>query len=224
MILQHPPKLIVLNGPPRCGKDTLAKNYERATLKLVRHVKFARQLKVMTHRLYGVPNPEDYEQFDETKDEPNFEYFYGLTPRQAYIGVSETYIKPTHGLSFFGIKLVELMKTFQEQAIVQCFVSSDGGLEEELLPVVEHCGAKNILVVKITREGYTFKGKGDSRHYYSEEFLSKLGVESKQLVNDDIKSFTDSGFLILRDFVCPIPPTPFPTTSKEPSLAAMPTS
>jgi hypothetical protein len=192
-------KLIILNGPPGCGKDSLANHYGRISLGLVKHIKFAESLKVMTHRLYNVPNPEDYMQFESIKDEPDYEYFYGLTPRQAYIALSETYIKPTHGKEFFGVQLVQKMAQCKKKAPIQAFSSSDGGLEEELIPVLAYCGASNILVVKIERPGYTFKN--DSRSYYSDEFLSKLGVKSTSLTNKDLKGFLSTGTEILRDFI-----------------------
>lgn len=191
-------KLIILNGPPGCGKDTLANHYEKVMIN-IQHIKFAESLKVMTHRLYNVPNPEYYEQFQQCKDEPNYKYFYGLTPRQAYIAVSEQYVKKVHTPDFFGVKLVEKINTVQQTYGIETFVSSDGGLEEELLPVVKECGGRNILVVKILREGCGFDN--DSRSYYSDDFLSKLEIESTQLINDNLNDFLNSGILTLKEFL-----------------------
>ena len=174
-------KLVILNGPPGCGKDALAKDG-------FFHVKFASELKIMTHRLYGVLNPEDIFQFESTKDIPNHQYFYGLTPRQAYIAVSEQYVKPVHGMSFFGDRLADLI----EQVSATKIIASDGGLIEELIPVAERLGGKNILVVKIYRPGFDFEG--DSRSYYPKEALDDLSVFAVDLFNkSSLQSFLARG-------------------------------
>jgi len=186
-------KLIVLNGPPRCGKDTLANCL--ADVFDMSHVKFAGILKHMTHRLYGVNDPDDIEQFDYCKDAP-FPVFYGLTPRQAYIGVSEIYIKPTHGIDFFGKRLLERINQIPKKL----FVARDGGLIEELIPVVEGLGGENVLVVMITRPGCNFDG--DSRSYYPASVLLELGVEYEGLPNNkSLQEFLDNGSLLVQSWL-----------------------
>ena len=181
-------KLIVLNGPPRCGKDTLADFL--ADEFQASHLKFAGRLKQMTHGLYGVPMPAAINQFESCKDKPN-PSFFGLTPRQAYIAVSETYIKPVHGKSFFGDRLLEKINQIPKPL----FVASDGGLIEELIPVVEGLGSSNILILMITRPGCSFDG--DSRSYYPASVLQELGVEYEGLLNNGIlQGFLDNGQLL----------------------------
>ena len=170
-------KLIVLNGPPSCGKDTLA--YYLTIKTGMVHVKFAAELKFITHRLYGIPNPEDIYQFEDCKDVPN-SAFYGLTPRQAYIEVSERYIKPVHGMGFFGDRLLETIEELPNKV----FVASDGGLIEELIPVVEGLGSRNVLVLQMHRSGCDFESKGDSRSFYPISQLDELRVVSRQIQND----------------------------------------
>lgn len=107
------PPLILLNGPPRCGKDTSAKIL-RSLIPGAWDFKLSRRLKEMTHGLYGIganiqgrwhwPAPHDW--FEKRKDEPLPE-FRGLTPRQAYIHVSEKYVKPVHGEGALGTWLAE---------------------------------------------------------------------------------------------------------------------
>jgi hypothetical protein len=177
-------KLIILNGPPGCGKDTLA-NYLSGD-GVFCHIKFASELKVMTHRLYGVSDPQAIYQFENVKDVPN-EKFYGLTPRQAYIAISEQYIKPVHGKGFFGDRLLEEI----EAVPADLFIASDGGLIEELTPVAEKLGGENILVVKIYRAGCDFSN--DSRGHYPDDELAKLSVDSSYLINEGLQDFFSNG-------------------------------
>ncbi len=85
-------KIILVNGPPRSGKDTIGQLLcQRLPLVLD---KFARKLKEAAHALYGMPElPHDH--FEACKDTP-LEQFFGKSPRQVYIAVSETYFKPLH--------------------------------------------------------------------------------------------------------------------------------
>jgi hypothetical protein len=156
-----PDRAIFLNGPPRSGKDTLALHLKR-TLPGVQVHKFARVLKLATHRLYGLLGGpmEDDAFFEACKDEPRPE-FRGLSPRQAYIAVSERYMKPTHGEDVFGRMLVEnLGRTGRA-----LFVISDSGFAAEALPVVREIGARNCLLLRIhaDRRGCDFHG--DSRSH-----------------------------------------------------------
>ena len=102
------PPIILLNGPPRCGKDTSARMLQ-SLIPGAWDFKLSKRLKEMTHGLYGIganvegrwhwPAPHDW--FEKRKDEPLAE-FCGLTPRQAYIHVSEKYLKPVHGEGILG--------------------------------------------------------------------------------------------------------------------------
>ena len=103
-------KIILLNGPPRCGKDYAG---NLLTGPGARVAKFAHVLKERTHAAYsilhrGQPAPHDW--FETTKDEPCGE-FLGRTPREAYIAFSEQFMKPLHGVDIFGrLLLAELAK------------------------------------------------------------------------------------------------------------------
>ena len=163
------PKIVILNGPPRSGKDTIADN-----LREFYTLKFAGTLKQMTHALYGMPDiPSDF--FEEVKDIPN-KAFYDLTPRQAYINVSEQYIKPVHGLSFFGDRLVEKIRVMG----LSHYVISDGGFYEEVIPLVKEFGADNTYLFHIKRPGFDFSE--DSRTYLDPY---KLGLKVMPELSND---------------------------------------
>lgn len=178
-------QLIILNGPPRSGKDTLAKYlYEKH--KHFHHVKFANELKIIAHRFYNTPDqhPDAYEKF---KDQPLTE-FIGLSPRQAYINLSEDYIKKHHGKDFFGLQLISTIKKVQDNN-ENVFIVSDGGFEEELLPLLEVFNPALFTIVQVHRAGCTFDN--DSRHYFDKERFGKLGIKFLSMDNND----TEEAFL-----------------------------
>ena len=174
------PKIILLNGPPRCGKDTLG----RMVTTILRNsiddiytdtVKFADPLKEMTHGLYMELDDSQNRRvrpwwsgkFEDRKDEP-CEEFLGATPRQAYIAVSEKLMKPLHGDDVFGRLLVKnIYEMFYKDATPPfCDVVlavTDSGFEGEAQVLVDAYGAENVALVRITREGCSFAG--DSRGY-----------------------------------------------------------
>jgi hypothetical protein len=149
-------KVILLNSPPRSGKDYAA-NFIVSKYPQVKTYKFARILKERTHALYGFSwKPHDF--YEAVKDKPNPD-FLGLTPRQAYIKVSETYFKVHHGDSIFGLLLAkELDKYEWDIALI-----SDSGFINEAEVLIKKYGRENIILIRITREGYDFSG--DSRTY-----------------------------------------------------------
>lgn len=160
-------QIIILNGPPQCGKDKLA-DHLVASYPNFKKAKFADELKKMTHRAYNTIRqaPNAYE---DVKDIPNVDFF-GLTPRQAYIGFSENFIKKMHGKDFFGLLLAANIQTRHHKEN-DVFVISDGGFSEEVEPLIKVFGAKLTTIVRLSRLGSDFAASGDSRRYiYAEQF------------------------------------------------------
>tara|TARA_R110000803_G_scaffold20201_20_gene52310 strand:- start:314 stop:973 length:660 start_codon:yes stop_codon:yes gene_type:complete len=155
--------LLLINGPSRCGKDTLAdmicENTDGSQI-----VSMADPLKRATHRLYEAFNrqralgyPADF--FETCKDDPN-DFFFGLSPRQAYIAVSEIYAKTMHGQSFFGeIFAKEVQEAPKNARLIIC---SDAGFMDEALPPVELVGIENVTVVHLSRKGCRFPNAGQT--------------------------------------------------------------
>jgi hypothetical protein len=122
-------------------------------------VKFAQPLKEKTHALYGRSELHQ-DAFEYTKDKPS-PVFLGLTPREAYIGVSERLMKPLHGVDIFG-KLL-LNKMLHDRA--EGYVISDSGFAPEALPIIESFGRDNCILVRIHAEERGCSFKSDSRSY-----------------------------------------------------------
>lgn len=167
------PRIIFVNGPPRAGKDTVGNIIFEELEKRgvgVAVGKFAGVLKTRTHAAYGLfderggPLPPDA--FEDRKDDPLPE-FLGLSPRKAYIMMSEAYYKPTHGQTVFGkLLLQDILKLFDalpcgaERPVI---VISDSGFEPETEPIIERFGSEECALIRVHREGFDFSG--DSRSY-----------------------------------------------------------
>lgn len=163
-------KILLINAPPRAGKDTLGRAIvERADKEKADEVwtairKFAFELKTATHRLYGIqPGGHPWhgaEQFENSKDIPN-DKFFGLTPRQAYIAVSEKLMKPMHGKDIFGKLLANSMAA--NAGIEDLSIITDSGFVEEAQVLIDRFGVDNVVLVQLHREGFDFSN--DSRSY-----------------------------------------------------------
>ena len=169
-------KIILLNAPPGAGKD-FAAQFLVKNVRDCRLDKFARLLKERTHALYGFPD-RDFTYYEYSKDIPSTD-FLGLTPREAYIRVSETYFKPTHGNRVFGELLSKELNNIPEEVIA----ISDSGFCEEAEVLIEKYGTNNVLLIKIHREGCDFSE--DSRDYI------ELHVLSKWILNKGDASFEE---------------------------------
>jgi hypothetical protein len=148
-------KIVFLNGPPHCGKDTAAEHLSRQMP--CQLLKFAAPIKRMVCGALG----ETLDWLEKNKDRPD-PRLNGETPRKFLIALSEDLIKPRYGDQFFGRCMVgELDKLDANGGVV---LITDSGFLSEAIPVVTAYGASNCLKIEIHREGKTFDG--DSRSYW----------------------------------------------------------
>lgn len=157
-------KILLLNGPPGCGKDTLGAHIADDTELRVHVLKFAGVLKTMTHALYGLVdedgNPRPHDFFEGEKERPQGSLF-GVTPRNAYIAVSEKLMKPLHGVDIFG-KMLSAQISLVAGVGVDLIVVTDSGFSEEAQVLVRNF-PQAVTLVRIHRPDCTYKG--DSRSY-----------------------------------------------------------
>jgi hypothetical protein len=177
-------KIILLNGPPRSGKDTAADFiYRRFNAK---KMKFSDPVKDGTHASYGMPGIAT-DAFEDVKDEPRDE-FLGMTPRRAYIIHSEHYMKFVHGPGVYGDIAARRVPS---DGIA---VFADSGFISEAAPVARMVGLENILVLRLFREGCTFDG--DSRSYIALDGSETYDITNGSLeiflgeIEERVKSFT----------------------------------
>lgn len=184
-------RIIFLNGPPRSGKDFGGNLITNNAARNLAPVKFATELKIRTHLFYkcftddGNVCPVDY--FEEMKDAP-LPQFEGLTPREAYIAMSEVYAKKMHGPKTFGKWLLDYLIPWtadwdKDNPLNPCdgFVITDSGFREEAEVLIDYYGAESCTLVRIHRLGHDFSG--DSRGYID---LSDLGVHLVHVQNDGV--------------------------------------
>lgn len=204
-------KVILLNGPARCGKDTLGSamymsqfNYETNEKVYPKHYvhefKFASVMQNLWRSIFDIACKEDAEfQAYTDGDKKNEEHpELGFSFRSAMIDFSEEYIKPRYGIDFFGritaLDVERLSEDFHQAEIVA--VVTDSGFREEAVAMIEKFGAENVLLVKIYRSGYTFNG--DSRSYIN---LDEFGVETKEIENITLDQFKRDGVELIAEFI-----------------------
>lgn len=180
------PKIFLLNGPPRSGKDTgghwLAAKYGQV-------VKFAEPIKRAVCAIYHGNDRAAFDHYDsaELKDMPQQVYF-GKTCREAQIAVSETFLKPFHNdKGVFGKLLVQDIERREETPNLlsrRNYFVTDSGFRPEAEIIVERFGAQNVFLIRVEREGYSYLG--DSRGYIA---LDDLGVQTLVVKNADLELY-----------------------------------
>lgn len=168
--------ILFINGPPRAGKDTLARylasRYEGSIV-----FPFARPLKEMVHRLYNLD--VEWDHFEDCKDEPRDEFF-SKTPREVYIGVSEYYMKPLHGEGIFGKLWWDRVNPNKVDRDTLIIVPDSGFYGEVRYVINQVTWWSNIpmTLVRLYREGFTFKN--DSRSYlsFNDPSISEMDLDN----------------------------------------------
>lgn len=180
-------KIIILNGPPESGKDTLANFIVNANYRDFVTTKFAYPLKRACKEAYGVSDNlfNAIESNHEMKNR-KMDIFFGKSWREVNIDMSEKFFKKQHGKDVFGKILVNRIMDLDIDNIT--VVLSDGGFNEEVVPLIEKFGSDNVFLVKLFRKGKDFEN--DSRKYIDGE---KLGIETFELHNKHIPAFCNDG-------------------------------
>lgn len=173
-------RIVFLNGPPGCGKDTAVSHlvpYLQFT-----HLKFAAPIKRM---VCGLLN-EDMRWLESCKDITHRTLTLADdavianidTPRQLLIALSEDLLKKRYGNDFFGRVMVnEISKTANQLILI-----SDSGFLDEATPVVRKYGWLNCLHIKIHREGKSFDN--DSRSYWTIPKVQQRTVHNRDTIHD----------------------------------------
>lgn len=159
--------VIILNGPPGVGKDVTASNLTKAGGTVL---SFKTPMFDIARAILGGCV---YEYFLDLygnrilKDVPS-PRIGGMSPRQLFIWISESVIKPKFGNTFFGERAVDSVANSDDNLIV----FSDGGFADEVRVLVEKTGA-SVRLARLRRGGI---GWGeDSRSYIHRSDLGDYG-------------------------------------------------
>ncbi|NTF17521.1 hypothetical protein G6L37_03860 [Agrobacterium rubi] len=158
--------VIVLNGPPRAGKDT--------AIEILQDVfsegdvfQFFRPIKEMLHAELGLDVRHDH--FEALKDQPLPE-FKGMTPRRAYIDKGER-LQAEFGHSvLLDIYFQSISSSTAPVLITTC------GNDGEACEIASIFGNENVLVVRIHKDGCDFSQ--DSRSWVSSTHLNLRDVRN----------------------------------------------
>lgn len=169
-----PHKVLLINGPPRSGKDT-------AGAAIIQRYNWRKiQMKDPLWRglqgFFDIPDNAFRKLFidAELKEQPT-QFLEGSTPRQAQIDMSEKWAKQLYGRDIFGRLAARQMS---KACLVNGTVITDVGFEHETLPIIERYGAENCALMQLHREGCGFAG--DSRGYID---LRQYGVRFVKVIN-----------------------------------------
>jgi hypothetical protein len=146
-------KVILLNGPPESGKDTIAHVLETLIGESA-VLKFAQPIIDHMQSTYGVSCVDG-----EDKNQP-CEALGGKSRRQYAIDWSEDWIKPRFGVDWFGRQALAAATSSRAEVVV----FSDSGFIDESIPVVKALGLHNCIQVRLTRPGCDFSN--DSRSHW----------------------------------------------------------
>lgn len=160
--------IVYLNGPPRSGKDEVAK------LMTMRygfyHMKFADTIKNITCAALSINRKE----LEDWKDQ--HQSVIGMTIREFLIWLSEEIMKPKFGADIMGRFTAEAVHGVASERII----FSDNGFFDEFRPIALANYAGTNLVLELHRPQHDFRE--DSRSYWYEQNLhdakrlAKFGV------------------------------------------------
>ena len=155
-------KVIILNGAPSSGKDTIA-NFFRDVVGLEK-MEVKKDLFDIALCISGISEGDWFERYDNRElnlKEVPWNRLNGISQRDFLIRISEDWVKFVFGKDVFGVKAAARI---QESGSTS-FVFSDVGFKEELEAITSVVGEDNVLLVRLHRFGCTFNG--DSRTHLS---------------------------------------------------------
>lgn len=166
-------KIVILNGPPGSGKDSLGNLL--ATGMNAKQQEFKAPLYRFGAAMLNIALPQFLFLYqDRTWKEAKRPELMGMSIRDLFIWYSEEVIKPKFGKAWFGVQACNSSNIFDW--VNHGIYFTDGGFIEELAPLVERFGADNFIIARIHRDGCNFAS--DSRRYLEDQELKDIGVNT----------------------------------------------
>lgn len=147
-------RIILLNGPPGSGKDTIGRLLSEAGVGKLKS--FKTQIIDIALQVSNIFRTEWNTRYENRElKEASWDKLGGLSQREYLIKISEEWVKPVHGNDYFGCA-----------AVAQCgqpgdYIFTDSGFSLEVAPFVDT--GFEVVIFRLHREGFTFEG--DSRDY-----------------------------------------------------------
>lgn len=180
---------IVLNGPPRAGKDTamliLQEVFPEAEV-----FQFFRPIKELLHRELGLSVPHDH--YELLKDTLLPE-FGGMTPRRAYIARGDR-LQEEFGHDVLTERYFEAIQDCNAPILI-----TTCGMDSEAMTLAGIFGAENMLVLRIHMEGKDFSE--DSRSWVHNAALTIRDVEN---VKGKPREYQSEVAAVVKDYVATV--------------------
>lgn len=147
--------IIVLNGPPRVGKDTIAEALTKTPDNKIFFGSFKEPMYDIAAATLGMSGASFRTHYfinkDDWKDQPQFPG--NKSVRNLLQTISEDFVKPFFGESFYGERLAETIADTELRVGAEtCWVITDGGFTAEVEALVERFGHR-VIVVQLFRDG-----------------------------------------------------------------------
>lgn len=174
-------QVLLVNGPPRSGKNELARQLSYRSTRIV-EVSSSGRLKRATVAFYRALQgfelddnsiAADLDWIEAAKDlNDSAGLFLGARGRDVLISISERHTKHVHGPEVFGVLTAQQILAGLLLARDAIVVVTGVGFTAEARPIVTAVGPERVLVVEIERPGCSFEG--DSRGRLD---VDELGVD-----------------------------------------------
>jgi len=170
--------IVIFNGPPRSGKDTLSRLLvEHMDSRITAPVLEESLSMPMRHAMFGLLGLTYSDELYETL-KPTIVPGLRVTGRQLMIDISESFLKPCYGQSVMARLLFDRIHEFPGLVLVR-----DGGFQIEVDTLSEFIGAENVYVVRVSRDGCDFSN--DSREdVYHRNSIGEMTVANNGSLAD----------------------------------------
>lgn len=191
--------MIVLNGPARCGKNTIGEGLVNSDMWMRSLCDFKDCLTDMALEVSGIGRYTWNERYEERREQEllgkdvsiwmkdaSWYRLAGLSQRQFLMKISEEWVKPLFGSQHFGQLLKDDIDSYASDGDV--FINTSGGFNDELLPFCNDPDWQ-ILLVRISRKGCTFAN--DSRKYITGNFNYCLDVSNDGDISNVVEEINE---------------------------------
>lgn len=187
-------RIILNNGAPFCGKDTMAERLVEYFGEDAVYIRFKDPLYERFSIRHNLPMTKVVEICNGPQKDQPCELIGGLVPRQELIDISENHIKKELGPTGVAYLVVEKILSTEMHGR-KTFIFPDSGFEEEktfLETVLRKFGLEELILLRILRDGHTYESVNDSRSYVANPNL---------IIDNNVKeSFDDRGQHMLAQF------------------------